>query len=40
MTRPHRSRSLDPSKVLWPTIYGFVLVAVTAQVLFLIGAWP
>lgn len=36
-----RSRPrLDPSKVLWPTICGFGLLAAVAHVLVLIGAWP
>lgn len=35
--RPGR---LNPSKILWPTIHGFLLLAVIANVLVLIGAWP
>jgi hypothetical protein len=31
---------LEPSKVIWPTIYGLILLAVAAHVLFLIGAAP
>lgn len=38
MTR--RPGSLDPSKVLWPTVYGLALVLVAACVVALVGALP
>jgi len=38
MTHPRIPGSLDPSKVLWPTIAASTLLGVAASVLFLIGA--